>query len=209
MKLAKFFLILYLISPFKNTVAGESGDLLEILLKSVIPAFTLSPLSLSTSKLSIGGFVNFGGESTGEYAEDIKKAETGYGAIIAYEFPQFEAEGFSKKLAFHKNTDVEGMEQNTYSRAHVYGVGVRYTNLSKLFNIKVGYLFLDIENKNVVNSNGELGISEQKDNGYYYGLGLRFNFSEAFALYLDGTGYFLKEERIHLVDSEIGIRIHF
>jgi len=208
MKLAKFIFILFLFNPLNRAVAGSS-DVLEILLKSAIPAFTLSPFSFSTSKLSIGGFVNFGGESTGDYANDVKKAETGYGGLVAYEFPQFEAEGFSKKLAFHKNTDVEGSEQNTYSQAHVYGIGVRYTNISKLFNLKIGYLFLDIENKNVVSNNGDLGISEQKDNGFYYGLGFRFKFGEAFALYIDGTGYFLKEERIHLVDSELGLRISF
>ena len=76
----------------------------------------------------------------------------------------------------------------------------------KLISFKVGYLFLDIENK-LQDFNKE--DSDQNDNGYYYGLGMRFNLFSGLSWYVDGTGYYLTEERIHLVDGEVGLRVHF
>lgn len=206
----RFILVFFLLMT-NNLYALTSSETTDLILKSAIPVISISPMQFTLAKLSVGVFINYGGEWSGNYAKDMDDAENGFGAILAYEFPKFEAEAFSKKLAFHKETYVAEGAQNTYSYAHLYGIGARYTTPFKLFSLKVGYLIFDITNKVKAASDGGNINYNNEDSGFYYGGGFRFYTSMArrFSIYTDATGYFLKKERIHLVDGEIGIRFHF
>jgi hypothetical protein len=112
-KIHKFKNLFTVISLMVSSVtySADSSQIAEILLKSLIPSLVISPLKFTTAKLSVGGFINFAGQSTGDYKKDVERGESGYGALLAYEFPTFEAEAFSKKLVFHKNTELSSVEE--------------------------------------------------------------------------------------------------